>query len=137
MMAVGCARSPDVDDEVLARARAARDRACACSDLACAQRIDDKLAKWRDANHERLQRVTGQAAEIDAQLTMIGDEIRACMERLGAPPVAVTLTGTTTAVVPEPVPEPPTIPQPGDVEPPPAKPTPAMEQARSNVPSRI
>lgn len=135
-MSVACARGTDVDDEVLARVRAARDRACACNDLACAQKIEDKLATWREANRARLQQVTAQAADIDAQITMLGDEIRACMERLGAP-AAATAGPLPTEAMTEPVPEPPPPQQPGDVEPPPARPTPAMEQARSNVPTQI
>lgn len=136
LVLLGCARGGDAADEVTARVQAARDRACSCGDLACAEDIAAKLATWQATHQARLDRMSARRPAVRARLTALTDEIAVCTERLrAAADPAPRPPADDPAAAPPPETQPPL--QPGDIEPPPATPTPAMRSARSGQPTQI
>jgi hypothetical protein len=140
MLALGACDRADgaAANEVMARVRVARNRACACKDVGCAATIEQKLAVWRHANQARLDLLSSSTPAYRAKLTALGDEISECVAQLR---VASEREPVPAATMPEPAPEPRAEPQPvpvpGDVEPPPVKPTPAMLSAAGHGQSKI
>lgn len=118
-LAIGC--GGNAADEAMSRMKTAKDKICACKDVACAEKAKDDFSDWGKANRDKLKD-SKPSESFKEKFNKLEDEADACMDKLqeaAAPKPA-------DPVVPPPTPSPdPTAPPSADpAAPPAAAPTP-------------
>ncbi len=69
-------------DEAMAKMKVARDAACACKDLACAEKAKGDYKEWEKKNIKRLKEGGKPSKSFQEKFRKLGDDADACMEKL-------------------------------------------------------
>ncbi len=91
-------------DEAMSKMKAARDKACACKDLACAEKSKEDFKDWTKKNIDRLKKGGKPSKSFQEKFGKLGDETDACIAKLkpaDPPPPPPAMEPTPTAPVPE------------------------------------
>ena len=90
-------------DEAMSKMKAARDKACACKDLACAEKSKEDFKDWTKKNIDRLKKGGKPSKSFQEKFGKLGDEADACIAKLkpaDPPPPPPVVEPTPTAPVP-------------------------------------
>ncbi|HVV86785.1 MAG TPA: hypothetical protein VHE35_27190 [Kofleriaceae bacterium] len=87
---VGC--GGDIADQAMGKMKSARDKACACKDVACAEGAKKEFMDWMQGHVKELKKAGKPSKSVRDKFEKLSDEADACIDKLrdaAAPPPAI------------------------------------------------